>query len=366
MQKTKEEFHLEEVDHSYIRYANVWEDPYLLREGLQTPKGGKVLSISSAGDNAFTLLLDDPELVVAIDLNKVQLYLTELKQAAIKLLSQPEMIAFLGYKPSDNRWETYNTIKPNLRKETQNYWDNQKEVIESGLIYQGKFEKYLGSFATKMLPFIHNKRKVAQLFAEKTDVDQQQFFSNKWNTKRWRFLFRIFFSKKVMGVFGRDPAFLDQVEVNVGATIMKNAARHISTQNAQTNPMLYYCLNGDFGDFLPNYLKSENYDTIKNNMDRLELFLGYAQEASAKYGKFNAFNLSNIFEYMNPTVFKSTSESLIESAAPGARFAYWNLMVPRVMSDIDKRLKRIEDTQNWAARDQGFFYMQFVTDKLQE
>lgn len=362
--ENNEEFHLEEVDHSYIRYANVWEDPYLLSEGLEAPKGGKTLSIASAGDNAFSLLLHEPSVLVAIDLNKTQLYLTELKREAIKILSREEMVQFLGFSESENRWEVYRSVAPQLTKEAQAYWNNNKTIIEDGIILEGKFEKYLASFANKILPFIHNKKKVKELFVQKSENEQNQFFDKKWNSWRWRFLFKIFFSKRVMGIFGRDPAFLDQVEVNVGNTIMGNAARHISTTHSQSNPFLYYCLQGDFGDNLPRYLLKENYDTIKDNMDCLELHFGYAQEAADKYGKFNSFNLSNIFEYMNPEVFKLTTESMIESAAKDARFGYWNLMVPRVMSEINQRLVRIEDSKDWAKRDRGFFYKQFVAEQL--
>ena len=362
--ENKDEFHLEEVDHSYIRYANVWEDPYLLSEGLQAPEGGKTLSIASAGDNAFSLLLHDPSIVVAIDLNKTQLYLTELKREAIKRLDREKIIEFLGFAESKNRWEIYQSIAPQLQKETQNYWSKHKATIENGIITEGKFEKYLASFANKILPLIHNKRKIQELFEQKSEGEQKQFYDSKWNSRRWRFLFKIFFSKKVMGIFGRDPAFLEQVEVNVGTTIMTNAGNHISTTHAQNNPFLYYCLKGNFGENLPRYLLSENYIKIKSNIDKLELHFGYAQEAATKYGKFNSFNLSNIFEYMNPEVFKLTTESMIESAAKGARFAYWNLMVPRVMSEVDNRLVRIEDQQEWAKRDQGFFYKQFVAEQL--
>ncbi len=364
MLSTKVNNHLETVDHSYIRYANVWEDPYVLREGLRVAKGEKVLSIASAGDNAFALLLDDPSLVVAVDLNEGQLYLTELKREGIKRLTQEEMIGFLGFRSMENRWEIYQLIRPSLSKQVQLYWDTQRLVIEEGVIWCGKFEKYLSSFAKRILPWIHNKNKVKQLFAEKSTTDQISFFENKWNTWRWRFLFKLFFSKKVMGIFGRDPAFLDQVEINVGDAIMNSAAKHLSSVYAQSNPMLYYCLCGDFGTYLPLYLKAENYDLIKSRMERLELYQGYAQEASVQYGKFNAFNLSNIFEYMDANTFQSTTNSLIKSAAPNARFAYWNLMVPRFMSEVDERLSRVEDAQDWSARDQGFFYSQFIVNQM--
>jgi S-adenosylmethionine-diacylglycerol 3-amino-3-carboxypropyl transferase len=54
------------VDFSKIRYSQVWEDTRLLRQGLCLKPQSRVLSIASAGDNAFALLLDDAREVVAI------------------------------------------------------------------------------------------------------------------------------------------------------------------------------------------------------------------------------------------------------------------------------------------------------------
>lgn len=54
------------VDFSKIRYSQVWEDTRLLRQGLRLKPQSRVLSIASAGDNAFALLLDDAREVVAI------------------------------------------------------------------------------------------------------------------------------------------------------------------------------------------------------------------------------------------------------------------------------------------------------------
>ena len=58
------------VDFSKIRYSQVWEDTRLLRQGLRLKPQSRVLSIASAGDNAFALLLDDAREVVAIGKNE--------------------------------------------------------------------------------------------------------------------------------------------------------------------------------------------------------------------------------------------------------------------------------------------------------
>src|SRR4029079_3337101 len=53
-----------------IRYASVWEDADVLCEALApVARGGRLLSIASAGDNALALLTLDPAEVVAVDLS---------------------------------------------------------------------------------------------------------------------------------------------------------------------------------------------------------------------------------------------------------------------------------------------------------
>src|SRR5687767_13471482 len=87
----------------FIRYANCWEDPQMLLNALAGTKCRKILSIASAGDNSFSLLLADPAQVVAVDVSEVQLFLVELKKAAIKSLSYDECLSFLGFSPCSDR-----------------------------------------------------------------------------------------------------------------------------------------------------------------------------------------------------------------------------------------------------------------------
>src|SRR5690606_4507166 len=101
---------LKEVSFDLIRYANCWEDAEVLIKGLNPVEGSKLLSIGSAGDNSFSLLLTEPELVVAIDINRVQLYLIELKKRAMIDLEYEEVLAFLGFSNSDKRITTFNLL----------------------------------------------------------------------------------------------------------------------------------------------------------------------------------------------------------------------------------------------------------------
>jgi S-adenosylmethionine-diacylglycerol 3-amino-3-carboxypropyl transferase len=355
--------HLSNVSLDFVRYANLWEDAQVLREGLRIQSGDRVLSIGSGGDNCFALLLDDPSVVVAADLNPAQLHLIELKIAAIRTLKYPDLLHFLGFTHMDNRATVYEQqLASQLSETARAFWDAKSEDIALGVIHTGKFERYFQMFSRKVLPFIHSKRSVEALLAPKSAAEQADFYHKKWNTWRWRALFKLFFSKTLMGWLGRDPAFLNQVQVNVGEFIFNKAAAHLSSVAAQQNHILRYNLTGSYGHLRPDYLADEaTVAIIRERLDRIQLFQGFAQTAE---GPFNAMNLSDIFEYMDDHIFAETGRTLGQIAAKGCRIAYWNLMVPRHLAGRLPDLFASESalSAQLTAADKGFFYSQILVD----
>ncbi|MEM8525730.1 MAG: DUF3419 family protein [Bacteroidota bacterium] len=348
---------LKNVRHDYIRYANCWEDADVLLEGLQVEKGDCVLSIGSAGDNSFSLLTGDPELVVAVDINPIQLRLIALKKAAIEALEYKDFLQFLGFQACENRLELWEQVKTFLSSDLQQFWSTRSEEIEQGIIHQGKFERYFQLFHSKVLPLIHTSKRIRTLFEEKSEKAQANFYQKRWNNLRWRSLFKVFFSKFVMGKLGRDPQFLKEVEVPVSTFILQQSERHLSSTACQNNYFLHYIMTGGFGEYLPHYARKENYELIKKRLNRLQIFNGLAEDAFREYDSFNKFNLSNIFEYMPPELFQKVTDNLVENSVDGARYAYWNLMVNRRMSEINDSLRcACEISNRLSEEDKGFFY----------
>jgi len=354
------------VDFEIIRYANCWEDATVLLKGLSPANGSKILSIGSAGDNSLSLLTLDPELVVAVDINKIQLYLIELKKACILNLELEETLAFLGFAFSGSREKCFHSLKNQLSFDARSYWETNLVLIKNGVIHQGKFEKYFQLFSGKILPWIHSKKAIDELFRVKTQEQQKQYYADKWNTWRWKLLFRIFFSNYVMGKYGRDPEFLKQVQGSVSEFIFDKAANHLKSEAAQKNPILRYTLTGSFDTLVPHYLQKENYGKIRSNMNQLYLKQGFAQDAIKEYGKFNCMNLSDIFEYMDQEQFRKTAKVLIEGTEKNGMLAYWNLMVPRRMSQIlpENTEYRKLDSERLTAIDKGFFYKEFILERI--
>ena len=354
---------LEKVRHDYIRYANCWEDADILLDALDIRPGDHVLSIGSAGDNSFSMLVNNPELVVAVDINPVQLNLIALKKAAFLTLTYREFLQFLGFEHTTNRLELFSKVKAELPEDLIEFWSERTDEIESGIIDQGKFEKYFATFQQKILPLIHTQKRIRKLFQPKGAEAQKKFHQSSWSNLRWRLLFKIFFSKFVMGKFGRDPQFLKEVKVPVSTFILNQSKTHLSSINCQNNYFLQYILTGKFKTALPHYARLENFDRIKANLNRLEIYHGLAEDAFKQYSTFNKFNLSNIFEYMPTDLFQSVTNNLVENGRSLSRYAYWNLMVPRRMSEISDQLNYdAKNAQRLHQRDKGFFYGDFIID----
>jgi len=355
---------MDNVKHNYIRYANCWEDADILLEGLQIEEGDNVLSIGSAGDNSFSLLTRHPSRVVVVDVNLTQLYLIELKRAGFLCLEYEELLGFLGFKASDNRSVVFKKLAKELSQNALNYWRTNIELIENGVIYQGKFENYFRLFRKKVLPFIHTDKRINELISTKSAEDQRLFYHEKWNNWRWTGLFKLFFSRNLMGRLGRDPAFLKEVEGSVSSFILKQSANHLSSVNCQNNYFLNFILKGAFDKTLPHYIRKENFEDIRANLNKLVLVNGFADKKTLKeYTGFDRFNLSNIFEYMGVAVFNKTVKELLDLANPHARLAYWNLMVNRSVSKTVEGV-RYEDrlSKELRKKDNGFFYKGIVID----
>ena len=134
----------------------------------------------------------------------------------------------------------------------------------------------------------------------------------------------------------------------------------------EDNPWLRHALTGAFGPSLPPYARPEAFEAIRANLGALELFRGSTADAARAFGRgaFDAFNLSDIFEYMDEAGFRAAAADLAALARPGARLCYWNMMVPRDLAAIDpSSFQSLRDeAAALFARDRAFFYGTFHLD----
>ena len=354
------------VRFDFIRYANCWEDAELLIEALRPGPGRRLLSIASGGDNSLALAAAGAE-VVAADLNPAQLACVELKVAAIRRLDHAEVLAFLGVRPSKDRLAVYASLRGLLSPSAAAFWEANAEALRIGLVHAGRFERYFRLFRRFVLPLAHGRGRVDRLLAAKSAPERHAFYDRTWNNRRWRLLFRVFFSRFVMGRLGRDPEFFRYVEGSVVGRIMARARHALTDLPTDTNPYLDYILTGNFSRVLPPYLERGRFDALRAGVDRLTLFEGSAQEAAEAHaaGGFDGFNLSDIFEYLDPAACADVFRRLLAHARPGARFAYWNMLAPRSRPrELDTDLQGLPElSAHLSRRDRAFFYSAFVVEE---
>jgi S-adenosylmethionine-diacylglycerol 3-amino-3-carboxypropyl transferase len=357
------------VDLSRVRYAQVWEDARVLRRALRVTSGERVCSIAAAGDNALALLLDDPAEVVAVDLSAAQLALLELKIAALRALDHDELLRFLGVRPADDRLTTWRALAPALRDETRAFFSLREPELAAGILHAGRFERYFRLFRRGVLPLVQSRGTVRRYLGARSLDEQREVFERRWDNRRWRLLFRLFFSRTLLGHLGRDPSFFEHVDVErVGACFLERAERAFVTLPVQDNYVGEYIVTGGYSGAhgLPDWLRPESLPVLRERLDRLRLVQGDLFEVLASERGFDAFNLSDCFEWMSPREAEVAYARVLDAARPGARLCYWNLLVDRRRPE--RFATRVIDDEALArelsAIDRCFFYDRVVVERV--
>ena len=351
-----------------IRYANCWEDAEILCRALLPMEGKRILSIASAGDNAFALLSHGSK-VVAADVSQAQMACVELRKEIIRTLEYEEVLCFLGVKKSTNRIHTYRSIRKALYPATRQFWDHHPRLIAKGIIHSGKFERYFKIFRRVILPLIHSKKTIRELIQTRDRERRHQFYHDTWANLRWHLLFRVFFSRFVMGNMGRDPEFFRYVEGPVSERILERTRHALTELPTHENPYLDYILNGNFRHCLPYYLREDRVRKIRENIVNLKLVHGSIQDTAVHHcgDGFDGYNLSDIFEYIDVETCRNVYEKLLRHANQGARLAYWNMLAPRQRPNgMASRIRSLDSlSRDLFQRDKAFFYSRFVVEEVQ-
>jgi len=348
-----------------------WEDPLILKKALRVEKSDKVLSIVSGGENIFALLLKNPKQIVGIDLKKEQIYLTKLKIEAIKNLNYEEFVRFLGFKDSHSRISVYHKLKKNLTKEEISFWNHNINAIKKGIVHSGKLERYLNSFRKFALPVIISKKNLKQFLNLSSKEAQVTFYDKYWDTKRFRFLFKMFFSKKGLKS-GRDKKYFKFSDKgNISSHYLKRVEHALKNTPIKTNYFMQYLLTGTIRTpFVGHpYLDKNNFKSIKEILKKDKLRLihsdvkGYLLKENKQ--KFSKFNLSDIFESQTMDEYKELLTVISQCSSNKGIVCYWNNLARR---DEHKSIKEIKKDKSLSKKlyelDRVHFYSNFIVEEI--
>lgn len=350
------------ADFNFIRYANCWEDANLLLDALDiTNKTG--LSVLSGGDNTLAMLLKNPQKIVAFDINETQIHLFNLKKAGIKYLCYDDFVSLLGVYNTSKSYKIFQTLKDKMEPTSFQFFSEHPDYFRKGIINIGKFEHYFQLFKRFIIPTFATKKQIQKLASFQDVAKQKAYYETVINNRRLNAIFNIFFGFKVMGKFGRDKSFYDHVESkkNSGQKFREHfdyGITHIANYN---NPYINYILTNHFSEHcLPLYLQKQNFDIIKQRIDRVEI---KNTDLIGITGKYDFFNLSDIFEYLDDQAYKENCVKLRAISKPNSQIAYYNMQGKRYLDSIHFELQE-KLSKDCTEKMQAYFYNEFLLYKV--
>lgn len=304
-----------------IYYASVNEDWRTEGEALRLRPEDSVLCVTGSGDRPLDLLALGPRRIVAIDRNPAQNHLLALKVAAMRRHDHGDFAAFMGLEAAPPTWrrQVFASLSGDLDPQAWAFWTARMRMIERGVIYQGRWERFYrraAGVAARLRP-----RALLRLF-EFGDLEaQRRFLRETWDCPSWRLLFQAVCSRVVSRFLLRDPAYYAHRAFAAGPWLYQRMARLLERCVARESFMVSLVLRGRLSPFdLPPYLDPVHYENIRSRLDRLSAVTADALEFTAeRAAAFSRFSLSDIPSYLCRPAFEGLLESLARGAAPGAR-----------------------------------------------
>lgn len=327
-------------------YNQIWEDPRVDIEALQSDGESRILTISSGGCNAMNYLVEGPQAITAVDLNKHHIYLLNLKIAAIEHLpSYGKFFSFFGEGKGENTHTDYlRYIRPHLDRETQNFWESN--TLGGGFLYGDRI-----SFFTNAGLYEHSRNgyflrffhQVARVFGCKPDevlkaetLEEQEALYEKHIDPFFDTLVIKTLGKLPVTMFGLGipPQQYDELKKDLadGGSVIdiyrERAKRLACDYPIKENYFAWQAFGRKYDtekrSAVPEYLKEENYEILRANADRLTTKVGSATDEikNSEYGMFNRFVFLDAQDWMNAETMTELWSAIAEKAEPGSRVIF--------------------------------------------
>jgi S-adenosylmethionine-diacylglycerol 3-amino-3-carboxypropyl transferase len=338
-----------------LYFAQVREDPQLEIEALDAGPDDSIVVVGSGGCTAFSLLAAGAGHVTAVDVNRAQNHLIELKLAAITLLSRTESVAFLGARDcaAIERIDAYAALRPRLTSGARTYWDEHLSAIADGVLDAGVTERFIRLVVLALRLFVQPRARIERMLACDSIESQQSLFERDWNTVRWRAFFRLLLNR---AVFRRayNPAFFAHLDRPSFAEHFRRRAEHALTELAvRDNYFLHHMLTGRYpvgvAGGVPPYLTEAGYAVAATSCDRLTLVDGTMTDhlRTLPDGSVSGFTLSNICEWLAPHEIDALFNEIVRTAVPNAKLCFrnfvgWTEVPPRFRHVVSEDRERGE------------------------
>ena len=317
-----------------LYFAQVREDPRAEMAAFEPSPADSLVVVGSGGCTALSLIAGGAGQVTAVDVNRSQNHLIELKLAAVATLARDEALAFLGATDAiaRDRFDTYVRLRPLLTAAARSYWDARPALVDAGVLAAGVTERFIRMLVGAMCVLVHPRSRLDRMLACQSIEEQRALFAREWNTRRWRLFFALLLNRRV---FRRtyDAAFFAHLERPSFAEHFRRCAEHALTElPVGDNYFLHHMIMGRYPtrapQGVPPYLTAQGYAELAERRERLTLvdgsmtdYLRILPDASV-----TGFSLSNICEWLAPDAIDELFTEIVRVATPGATLCFRNFV----------------------------------------
>jgi S-adenosylmethionine-diacylglycerol 3-amino-3-carboxypropyl transferase len=309
-------------------FAQVREDPRLELEALADHLDGPIAIVSSGGCTALSLIAAGAGRVTAIDLNRNQNHLVELKSAALATLGPRSATAMLGGVDANPalRQRQYAEMREQITLGARRYWDARPDMIGRGVLGSGVTERTFAAMIRIFRLTVHPRRRIERLLALPDVAAQREFYDTEWNTRAWQRTFDLMFNRFTMNRT-YDPVFFAQLgEVGIADHFRGVVERTLTELPVRDNYFLHFLVRGcypaDEPGGLPPYLVHKHRPEALSLVDGT--FADYLR--SQPDSSISGFSLSNICEWLDAEQIDDLFAQIVRTAAPGARLCFRNFL----------------------------------------
>ena len=317
-----------------LYFAQVREDPRAEIAALEPSQDDSLVVVSSGGCTALSLIAAGAGQVMAVDVNRTQNHLVELKLAAVSALARDETLAFLGATDalSRDRLDTYVRLRGSVTAAARSYWDARLAVVDAGVLGAGVTEHFIRMLVRVMSVLVHPRSRLERMLASESIEAQRALFAREWNTRRWRLFFALLLNRRA---FRRtyDAAFFAHLERPSFAEHFRRCAEHALTElPVRDNYFLHHMITGRYPaaevDGVPPYLTAEGHAAVRAQRERLTLVDGSMTDylRILPDGSVTGFSLSNICEWLAPNAIDELFAEIVRVATPGATLCFRNFV----------------------------------------
>eukprot|EP01125_Pyxidicula_operculata_P011414 TRINITY_DN373_c0_g1_i1.p2 TRINITY_DN373_c0_g1~~TRINITY_DN373_c0_g1_i1.p2 ORF type:complete len:326 (-),score=36.92 TRINITY_DN373_c0_g1_i1:73-1050(-) len=316
--------------------------------------------IVSGGCSIISLLSHEHvKSIDSFDMNPSQIFLAQLRLAALKNLPPQKHKHFVGGFPDivDNqeRLEIYESLRNELPKDCRGWWDRNTYLIRTGINQCGRFEYLFYELQMELL------KHSFVLSPENCDISNPV----------WRNIFeKVFARKRLIHMFGEEA---------VNYSMEKSFAQHfceVFSQAVKTWPDITqnYFLNQVLGNkysltSYPTYLEDENYYRLQKRLHNpdfnLNFFLGdfwkYKEQAERER-TYDVVHTSNISDWMPIPSLRQILQDVKKKINPGGAIIMRRLNGDHNLESIVKDYFHVDKDLNKSLKsnDKSFFYSEVV------